>query len=395
MKETTQQEAGLPAASGFAFCEPFDGGILHEQSGDPVLGVAQAPDGTKALKVAVCGTVPPGVTPIVALGDGTPVAVRVAGGTFEGVATLRDRITTITATAVINGTAWTILTRPVWAQETYPRYHCYIDDNILFFRDIVRQNHKSIFDNPYLYRLRELHRTFGVKITLNCFHTTPERDFSLAMFPDRYKGEFEDHAHWLRLAFHADNEFPDDHYREATPARLATDFDMVATELQRIAGHAYTTGMQLHWADASPACYRVLAERGVKMLFALSRPLGSTAARICDYHLPDAVLAYLCRHQGWLHFESGLIFFDASSGGCDWTPIERIVPNITQRMSDPARGQLLTIAGHEQYWQPDYHNFVPDIFERFQVALRHVTDNGYAPVWLEDGFFATDPARAS
>ncbi|NLX56103.1 MAG: hypothetical protein GXY58_13405 [Planctomycetaceae bacterium] len=38
---------------------------------------------------------------------------------------------------------------------------------------------------------------------------------------------------------------------------------------------------------------------------------------ICDYHLPDAVPEYLVNNQGWMHFESGLISYSGSTGGCD------------------------------------------------------------------------------
>ena len=36
------------------------------------------------------------------------------------------------------------------------------------------------------------------------------------------------------------------------PRKLAADFDLVAGELKRIAGSAYTAGLQIHWADVPP-----------------------------------------------------------------------------------------------------------------------------------------------
>ena len=128
------------------------------------------------------------------------------------------------------------------------------------------------------------------------------------MFPDKYKSEFEDNAHWLRLAFHSENEFPAIPYKNATPEKLAADFDLVASELKRIAGCAYTAGLQIHFADVPPNCYRVLADRGVKMLQTRPRRPDSKKPRLCDYHLPDNVLEYFCDNQGWMHFDSGLIF---------------------------------------------------------------------------------------
>ena len=68
------------------------------------------------------------------------------------------------------------------------------------------------------------------------------------MFPEKYKPEFEDNADWLRLAFHSENEFPGEPYRNATSEKLAADFDLTATQLQRIAGKAYTAGLQIHFA---------------------------------------------------------------------------------------------------------------------------------------------------
>lgn len=379
-------KAARPATE-FCFQQPFDGGIVHEQYGPPVVGTEKGPDGQNRLKVQVVGSVPPGAELEVSTADGQKVPVVVQDGVFRGMAVLKDRITEIQAKTTLNGEPRKIRTRVVWAKNSYPRFRCYIDDHSFFFRDILQKDYKSIFDCFYLAKLRELHRNFGAKINLNCFNTTPERDFRLAMFPDKYKSEFEDNAHWLRLAFHSENEFPNIPYLNATPEQLAADFDLVAGELKRIAGSAYTAGLQIHWADVPPDCYRVLAERGVKMLPTRGRKRDSRAQKICDYHLPDDVLEYLFDHQGWMHFDSGLIFYSASMGGCDWTPVDKIVPNILQRIEVPAKSHLINIAGHEQYWWPFYKNFVRDIYDRYATAFRFVLERGYKPIWIEDGFF--------
>lgn len=371
----------------FHFTEPFDGGIIHEQSGAPILGTETGPDGKQMLKIEVSGVVPSGVKLDLFTTDGRKIPVTMANGTFRGVALLRDRITDIRARAMINGKRRIIRTRPVWVKNSYPRFRCYIDDHSFFFRDIAKQRYKSVFDCFYLAKLRELHRNFGVKINLNCFNTTPDRDFNLSMFPDTYKAEFEDNANWLRLAFHAENEFPDYTYKYTTPKELAVDFDLVAGELKRIAGSAYTAGLQVHWADVPPDCYKVLADRGARMLGTRCRKPDAKGKKMCDYHLPDEVLAFLCDHQGWMHFESGLIFYSASTGGCDWNPPDKVVANIRKRTDFPAIGHLINIAGHEQYWWPFYKNFVPDIYDRYAAGFRYVLGQGYKPIWIEDGFF--------
>lgn len=377
--------AGSP--NEFRFTEPFDGGVIHEECGPPVLGTETGPDGKKMLKIRVAGSVPPGAKLELFTADGREIPASVQDGAFQAVALLKDRITEIKARTTINGAPREIRTRVVWAKNSYRRFRCYIDDHSFFFRDICAKNYKSIFDCFYLARLRELHRNFGAKINLNCFNTTPDRDFRLSMFPDKYKSEFEDNADWLRLAFHSENEFPDIPYLDATPEKLAAEFDLVAGELKRIAGSAYTAGLQIHWADVPPDCYRVLADRGVKMLPTRGRRPDAKEKKICDYHLPDDVLEYLCDNQGWMHFESGLIFYSGSTGGCDWTPVGKIAANILRRIEVPSNSHLINIGGHEQYWWPFYKNFVPDIYERYATAFRFVLDRGYKPIWIEDGFF--------
>jgi len=375
-------------AEDFCFLQPFDGGVIHEECAPPVLGTETGADGEKLLKVQVEGTVPAGAKLEVFMADGKKIPVKIENGTFRGEALLRDRITEIKARATMNGKVREIRTRAVRVKNSYKRFRTYIDDHSFFFRDILKNDYKSIFDCFYLAKLRELHRNFGAKINLNCFNTTPERDFRLSMFPDKYKSEFEDNADWLRLAFHSENEFPPIPYLNATPEQLASDFDLVAKELKRIAGSAYTVGLQIHFADVPPDCYQVLADRGVKMLQTRGRALGSTARKLCDYHLPDKILAYLNDNQGWMHFETGLIFYSGlMAKTCEWTPVDKMVPMIRERIEVPAKSHLINIAGHEQYWWPFYKNFVPDIYERWATALRFVVEQGYKPIWIEDGFF--------
>ena len=113
----------------------------------------------------------------------------------------------------------------------------------------------------------------------------------------------------------------------------------------------------------------------------------SPQRKICDYHLPDDILEYLYYNQGWMHFETGLIFYSASTGTREWTPVEKTVPGLLAVIENPAKSHLLNIAGHEQYWWPFYKHFVPDLYERYATAFRFVLDRGYKPIWIEDGFF--------
>lgn len=383
----TSFEYDKTVANDFYFVTPFDGGIYHEKSGTPVQGVINDINNNKLVKMEVTGVVPKGILPIIDTGDGITYPVEIKDGTFTTTVLLKNRVTEITARAVINGKMRSIRTRPVLVHNSFLRFRCYIDDHSFFFREITQKRYKSIFDCFYLARLRDLHRNYGAKINLNCFNTTPERDFELSMFPDTYKSEFEDNAHWMRLAFHSENEFPDKPYLNATAKQFAADFDLVARQLRRIAGKAYTTGLQIHWADVPPECYKVLADRGVKMLATRARRPDDKKPKICDFHLPDSVLSFLCDHQGWMDFESGLIFYSGSAGGRDWVTVDKIVERMRERLDNPACNHLINIAGHEQYWFPFYRNYRPDMYERYALSFEHVLERGYQPIWIEDGFF--------
>ena len=48
----------------------------------------------------------------------------------------------------------------------------FIDDVIWVFRDLTRQRPASLFDNPFMRLLLELHTLYGVKTQLNVFYQT-------------------------------------------------------------------------------------------------------------------------------------------------------------------------------------------------------------------------------
>ncbi|NLS94975.1 MAG: hypothetical protein GXX96_22695, partial [Planctomycetaceae bacterium] len=224
----------------FRFEYPFDGGVLQEGTGYPILGTETGADGVKRLRIHV--VVRPGDVGNLQVFDpeGAVIPMEHISGALMGTALLKDRLSILKARGKKNGKPVEFTCRVLWAKNAYKRYRCYIDDHSFCFRDILQKQYKSIFDCFYFAKLRELHKRYQTKIVLNCFNSTPERDFTLSMFPEKYKPEFEDNADWLRLAFHSENEFPGEPYRNATPEKLAADFDLTATQLKRIAGKAYT-----------------------------------------------------------------------------------------------------------------------------------------------------------
>jgi hypothetical protein len=371
-----------------AIDEPFCGAVLNHRHGRKVKG---------GLEIPVGGTAP----------VGEPVAVngeyaRRLGVRFEATVVLRASETEIVA--VSNGVAGRSehRIRVVWDRHSIPRYRFGIDDNSFFLRDVAAKRYKSLFDCPYLSGLRKLHIKFKTKFVLNLFYATPENDFNLSQFPARYKSEWADNANWLKLAFHAYAEFPDRPYQNCTPEKLAMDFDLVAEEILRFAGKAaYSPATVIHWGMVHPMAWKILVQRGVKVLSGSARPntgsfyitdgetfdiekSGTPFGYDVNYGLDNLRSEYLNRHDALKDFASGIVFSKVDMV-CNNVPLDRVTSVLEPLADDPNTGEIMDLFTHEQYFWPFYSQYRPDHFQRLDAAIRFCTERGYAPVFFHEG----------
>ena len=147
----------------------------------------------------------------------------------------------------------------------------YIDDVIWLFRDLTRQRPKSMFEHPFLATLKSAHDHYGLKVQLNCFYRTDVfygmDEFSLAEMTAAYKGEWQASKDWLRLGFHAYQEFPDYPFINASYDDVAKVFDRICGEVRRFAGDGvFAFALVGHWLPVSKAGCRALKDRGVKLI---------------------------------------------------------------------------------------------------------------------------------
>jgi len=352
--------------------EPFHGAVLNYRHG-------RGADGGLAIRVS--GTAPlRGVVRV----NGA-IAER-AGGRFWADVVLRERVTEIVATSDGSHGHFEQRIRVLWDRHSFPRYRFSIDDNSFFLRDIAQQGYRSLFDCFYLRGLRELHERYGTRFVLNIYYTTGD-GFTLAQFPDRYRGEWRDNADWLRLAFHAYANEPDRPYQYAPVEKLLADFDLVAEEIRRFAGEeTYSPPTVIHWGMVMPSALAPLAERGVR---ALSGFLWRTDG-LWDIHywLDDERCDYLARHDALADFESGIVFSRADLV-CNAVPLEQIEPTLAPLAEDPNQAEVMDLFTHEQYFWPFYANYIPEHFQRLETAIRWVTERGYRPVFLHEGLLGS------
>lgn len=348
---------------------PFHGAVLNRHHGQQT---------DSGLTVPVRGQAPLRDRVTV---NGTPA--RREGTAFLSEVTLRDKQTDILAVSTGPRGHREQRVRVVWDRHSKPRYRFSIDDNSFFLRDIARKNYASLFDCFYLDTLRKLHREYKTRFVLNVYYTT-EDGFELIHFPDRFKAEWCDNAHWLKLAFHARANDPDRPYQYASPKKLIADLDQVAEQIHRFAGEqTYSPPTVIHWAMTPHSAFKPLTERGVRVLSGFFSPVDE--GWDIDYQLDDERCEYISRHDALMDFDSGIVFSRVDIV-CNSVPIEQIVPTLAPLADDPNHAEIMDLFTHEQYFWPFYSNYVPDHAERLDTAIRWVTDKGYEPVFFHEGF---------
>jgi len=379
------------APADFGFDEPFDGAVVHQRSGSPVVGTVDGPGG-KRLKIRVVGSASPAarVELVDAKHPEQCISVRRDGAKFSADVFLADVKTELVATLTdAHGGKKQARTRVIWLKDSAPRYRFQVDDNSFFTRDICQKNYKSLFESPYLGMFRQFRKRYGVKVVLNLFYSTPEEDFNLGQLSDKYKSEWQDNAHWLKLAFHARNESPNHPFLVRTPQQLAADIDLIEAEIKRFAGEGvYTRMALLHWGTIRPESLRVLIAKGWRTLSGSVWPLASkSGVRYRDkYQAPEYALKYLDTHDAWYNFQNGLLFSKIDLC-CNRVPLKDTLPTLQRAYDDPHTREVMDLATHEQYFWPFYKNYMPDHAQRLDQAFRFVTARGYQAVFpAEDPF---------
>ncbi len=377
LKTAAASTAGIalsPAAAGRAATpnavkveEPFHGAVLNRRQGKAVPG---------GLEISVSGVAPAGEAVTV-----NGAAANCQGDKFTGSVVLREHETDITAQTA-GGTKHAV--RVVWDRYSQPRYRFSVDDNSFFLRDIAGKKYASLFDCWYLDIFRKLNKKYGAKFVLNIYYTT-EDGFTLPRFPDRYKGEWEDNADWLALAFHAYANMPNRPYQDAPPEKLIADLDKVAEQIVRFAGEkTYSPPTVIHWGMTRTTAFKPLYERGVRVLSGYFVHRNKTGWDI-NYRIDDKRSEYLSKHDALKDFASGIVFSKVDIV-CNNTPIERVAPTLEPLTKDPNTAEIMDLFTHEQYFWPFYRRYIPDHAQRLDTAIRWLPERGYKPVLFHKGF---------
>ncbi len=301
----------------------------------------------------------------------------------------------------------------------------FIDDVIWVFRDIARQKPKSIFDNEYMKMLKRAHDDNGLTVQLNLFYRTDffygNDEFTLSEMPDTYKAEFQANKDWLRLAFHAKQEFPDYPYVNATYQDVYDNFKTIESEVERFAGPGmYADVLCTHWLPLSKDACKALVDCGIRlvspsvgdkwefdgdesklpyghaarlkqnrqpetMLFTRQTNDARIRASICGYNHVSSEEFEPCR---WRNYsikdkELNLGYRQLGGGPClNLYTLEEIEARLNELIAQDL--EYIGVATHEQYYYPDYLAYQPDTPEKVYLMSKILHDAGYRFVTCDE-----------
>jgi hypothetical protein len=299
----------------------------------------------------------------------------------------------------------------------------YIDDVIWVFRDLARRRPKSLFGNPFLAMLKEAHERYGLKVQLNCFFRTDVfygmDEFSLDDMTDAYKAQWQAAKDWLKLGFHAYQEFPDYPFVNSSYGDVAAVYDRIFNAVCRFAGEGvFTSALVGHWLPFSKEGCRALKDRGVELVACTdgvryaydgdrsSLPYGH-AYRVENRRRPETALfqrsaydpALLSSVSGYNHLSPDQAAKTWGSFDCVYDldlkigfkrfrngPMLNLCDEARVRsdMASERERELLVIGDHEQYFYQDYFAYQPDYAAKVLLAARLAKEDGREFIFIED-----------
>jgi hypothetical protein len=271
-----------------------------------------------------------------------------------------------------------------WLKNVTNRYRLSLDDNIWFLKDITLNSskYKSIFENPYLGFLKEVHDRFGTKIHLNLYYQTD--GFNLSQMTGKFKNEWRENSGWLRLSFHALQNDPDRPYIKAGYDEVKKDCQSVDEQIRRFAGEELMGPvMTLHWGEGTVEGCMALRDQGYK---ALAGYFNAEGPDTVSYYLNDEQRLHVNNRFIWRDNKEGIIF-SRMAMVINLFKSDLIVPYLVSLKSDTHKPPFLDLMIHEQYFYSYYKDYQSDYRQKVLTSVKWAEDNGYQPAFLSECLF--------
>ncbi|MBR5231814.1 MAG: hypothetical protein IKW00_06145 [Clostridia bacterium] len=247
-----------------------------------------------------------------------------------------------------------------------------VDDNIRFLQSLSAGKEESLFENPYLALFKHLHEKYDLKVQLNLFYELS--GFDLSQMPDRFKAEWEQNAHWLKMSFHSRLEKKDP-YISADYEEVYADCTAVRHQILRFAGEkSLGKTTTIHYCQLTPNGIQAMQDLGVQGLLGL---FGSDKSPYSSYSLPENDCALL--RKGEILQRNDMRFYSL-----DLVMTLYDTESLLRRLQTFLHRDSLRVMIHEQYFYPDYHAYQPDFAQKLDLAFDFLTKNGYESCFAEE-----------
>lgn len=360
------------------FVSPLNGDCLNQHDGTEK-------DGRLYIRVRL--QAPKGASICV---NDVPAVYR--GPYFEAELPLSGRRTTLSATDINNPeNSCKIVVYDF--RHGMGKYRISSDDNILFLQDITQKQNQyhSIFENPYLAVYREAHERFGAKVHLNIFHefqdasffSAHKEPFALSMVTDKFKKEWEANSDWLHLSFHAKSEFPNRPYQHTSYAEIVADAEAVNREIIRFAGEKTLAKVcTVHWGELNLEGMRALRNLGYRALSGYFE-MQENGKPLVAYHYPASMVRHIGGRDFYYNTEEDVLHsrIDLVLNTISY---EQLLPSLEKIQADSGRNGFLELMIHEQYFYPDYSNYIPAFKMMVLDAAQWAWRQGYQGAFLEE-----------
>ena len=357
-----------PGGAEIKFISPVDGDMLNEYDGTVA-------DGNLKIKVKIAA---PSGNRIKVNG----VKAKYIDGIFQADVSLKHYENVIEMTERKKGYRESI--KIFWLKNYANRYRFSFDDNIRFLKDISSNadKYKSIFENPYLGFLKQVHDTYGTKIHINIYYETD--GFNLSQMTDKFKNEWKANAAWLGLSFHALANDPDRPYLNAGYDQVKRDCDLVKEQIKRFAGEEVMgPETTLHWGACTVEGCRALRDSGYTVMAGYFNVDDDQSP--VSYYLNEEQRRHIKKRFIWRDNKEGIIF-SRMAIVVNNSKLENIIPYL-DNVKKTFNPRYIDLMIHEGYFYPDYRSYQPDFRDKVMTATKWAVDNGFKPGFLKECVF--------
>ncbi len=270
-----------------------------------------------------------------------------------------------------------------------------VDDNIRFLQDITdnKDIYTSIFDNEYLAVYKEAHDKYDISVQLNVLYEYSDNKyfsksreyFNLSMMTDKFKEEWKANASWLRLSFHAKNEFPNKPYEHTNMTQITEDAKQIYREVIRFAGEETLCidSTTIHWGECTPDGMRGMRNLGMKGVFGYFN-LQENGETSVSYYYPTELVEHLHGRDFWMDTREDILCGKIDTVLNFYRNAKDAIAVLEAIKADYHIGGCLEMMIHEQYFYEDFALYIPEYKNIILEACKWAKENGYKPYFMAD-----------